>query len=253
MKNFFKYAQYYNILYKEKDYKKEVVYVDRLIRRYSAKRNKTLLDIGCGTGNHDFWFLTKGYKVAGIDKSSEMISIARNQKLPKTRMQFYVADARSFALKRKFDIAVLLFHVMSYLTTNEAVMGSLKNIHKHLIKDGLFIFDFWYGPAVLTQGPSLIVKNLMEGENYIKRTATPKINFNDNLVDIHYKIEVKNKRSILKKAFSERHVMRYFFLPELYLMLEVAGFKVLNCLKWMSFEKGVSENSWSGVIIAKKE
>ena len=253
MKNFSKYAQYYNTLYKGKGYKKEADYVDRLIRQYSAKRSKTLLDIGCGTGNHDSWFLTKGYKVAGIDRSSKMISIAKNQKLPKTRIQFYTASARSFVLPKKFDVAVSLFHVMSYLTTNEAVIDSLKNIYKHLIKDGLFIFDFWYGPAVLTQGPSLIVKNFMEGENSIKRTATPKINFNDNIVDINYRIEIRNKRNILKKAFTERHVMRYFFLPELYLMLEITGFKALNCLEWLSLEKDVSQRSWSGVIIAKKE
>jgi len=253
MKNFSQYAQYYNILYKEKDYEKEVDYVDRLIRKYSAKDNKTLLDIGCGTGNHDFWFLTKGYKVAGIDQSSEMISIAKNQKLPKTRVQFYTANARSFVLRKKFDVAVSLFHVMSYLTTNEAAIDTLKNIYKHLIKDGLLVFDFWYGPAVLTQRPSLIVKNLIEGESFIKRTATPKINFNANIVDIHYQIEIKNKRNILKKVFTEHHLMRYLFLPELYLMLEIAGFKVLNCLKWMSLGEGVSESSWSGVIIAKKE
>lgn len=252
MKNFIQYAQYYNILYKEKDYKKEVDYVDRLIRQYSAKHNKTLLDIGCGTGNHDLWFSKKGYKVVGIDKSSEMISIAKNQKLPKPRMQFYTANACSFALKRKFDIAISLFHVMSYLTTNEVVINSLRNIYKHLKKNGLFIFDFWYGPAVLTQKPSLIVKKLMENETFIKRTAIPKINFNDNIVDIHYQIEIKNRINNLKKAFTERHVMRYFFLPELYLMLEMTGFKALNCLEWMSLEKGASEDSWSGVIIAKK-
>ncbi len=252
MKNFLQYAQYYNILYKEKGYQGEVDYVDRLIRQYSKKHNKTLLDIGCGTGNHDFWFSKKGYKVVGIDKSSEMISIAKNQKLPKTRVQFYTADACSFVLKRKFDIAVSLFHVMSYLTTNEVAINSLRNVYKHLKKDGLFIFDFWYGPAVLTQGPSLIIKKLKEGESSIKRTAIPKINFNDNIVDIHYRIEIKNNRNNFKKAFTERHVMRYFFLPELYLMLEMTGFKVLNCLEWMSLEKDASESSWSGVIIAKK-
>lgn len=252
MKNFIQYAQYYNILYKEKDYKKEVEYVDRLTRQYSAKHNKTLLDIGCGTGNHDLWFSAKGYKVAGIDSSSRMISIAKNQELPKNRIQFYTANSRSFTLRKKFDVAVSLFHVMSYLTTNEAAVNTLRNVYKHLVKDGLFIFDFWYGPAVLTQGPSLIVKNFKDGENSIKRTATPKINFNANTVDVHYRIEIKNKTNNLKKIFTERHLMRYFFLPELYLMLGMTGFKVLDRLEWMSLKKDVSESSWSGVIIAKK-
>ena len=80
----------------------------------------------------------------------------------------------------------------------------------------------------------------------------PKINFNEDTVDIHYKISIKNKKSNFKEEINEHHIMRYFFLPELYSMLEITGFKVVNRLEWMSLKKDVSEDSWSGVIIAKK-
>ncbi len=252
MKNFIKYAQYYNILYKDKDYKKEVDYVDHLIRRCAGNRKRILLDIGCGTGEHDFWFVKKGYQVVGIDRSSKMIAIARNKVPAGNHAEFYIRDVSKFTLSKKFDAAVSLFHVMSYLAVNEVFIESLKNIYNHLKKGGLFIFDFWYGPAVLTQRPSLIVKKLTNGESFIKRTAIPKINFNEDVVDIHYKLSIKNKNNHFKEEITEHHMMRYFFLPELYLMLAMAGFRVIKCLKWMSLKEGVSQNSWSGVIIAKK-
>lgn len=251
MKNFAEYAQYYDLLYADKNYKKEADYVDSLIKRYSAKRANSLLDIGCGTGSHDFWFVKKGYKVAGIDKSGKMTAIAKKRK-PSDEIEFFTSDASKFTMPDKFDTAVALFHVMSYLTTNAVFLKSLKNIHKHLKNCGILIFDFWYGPAVLTQKPVKKIKNMSGGGIAIRRTATPEINFNENTVNVRYKSLVLNKINGKTAAINEEHKMRYFFLPELYLMLGLAGFKVIKVLKWMSLTEKASERTWSAVIIAKK-
>jgi len=252
MKNFAKYAQFYDLLYNDKNYRGEVDYVDRLIRQYSAKRGKTLLDIGCGTGNHDIWFAKKGYRVTGIDRSREMIAIARDKASVKNNLRFYMRDASKFILRRKFDVAVSLFHVMSYMTANRTIIKSLENIRRHLNKSGLFIFDFWHGPAVLTKRPALKTKIVKDGERLIRRTAVPNMDVNMHTVDVRYEINAKSKKGCLGKGINERHVMRYFFLPELYSMLETAGFEVMKCLKWMSSNKPPDSNCWSGVIIARK-
>lgn len=253
MNNFVKYARYYDLLYRDKDYKKETDYVDSLIKRYSRRSVKTLFDVGCGTGGHALWFAKKGYKIVGIDKSREMISIARKAALKEDRAEFKVSDVSNLSLHKKFDVAVSLFHVMSYLTTNEKFAESLKNINSQLKKGGLFIFDFWYGPAVLAQRPSKRIKDASDELAIIRRLAVPKININQDTVDVFYKNSILSKDNKLIKIVKERHSMRYFFLPELSLMLGLAGFKMVKCLKWMSFEEGVSEDSWSGVIVAKKD
>lgn len=253
MKNFVKYARYYDLLYRDKDYKKEADYVDSLIRRYSGKRNKTLLDVGCGTGGHAIWFAKKEYRVVGIDKSREMISTARERLSDDNRVEFKVLDASRFSLPRKFDIAVSLFHVMSYLTTNEAFVESLANIRSQLKKGGLFIFDFWYGPAVLAQRPARRIKEASDAFVAIRRVATPKINFNENTVDVDFRSEVLNKNNQSAQVIRERHKMRYFFLPELDFMLRNAGFKIVKSLKWLSLKEGLTPKSWSGVIIAKRD
>lgn len=252
MNNFVKYARYYNLLYKDKDYQREVDYVDRLIKCYFGTRNSTLLDIGCGTGNHDILFAKKGYRVVGIDKARGMIDIARKRITQGQRIEYCVSDISKLDLRRKFDVAVSLFHVMSYLTTNGIFIKSLRNIHKHLKKSSLFIFDFWYGPAVLTQMPGKRTKTITDKTINIRRMSVPKIDFNANTVDINYKIAALNKKNGLTENINEVHKMRYFFLPELDLMLKNAGFKIIKSLKWMSFKEGLSENSWSAVIIARK-
>jgi len=253
MMNFVKYAQYYNFLYKDKDYRKEADYVERLIKRYSGKRNRTLLDIGCGTGNHDIWFAKKGYQVVGVDKARKMIDIARKRITAGQRVEFCVSDISKLVLRRKFDAAVSLFHVMSYLTTNDIFIKSLRSIYKHLKKGSLFIFDFWYGPAVLTQRPVRRAKSIVDKNIDIRRTTIPNFDFNENTVDVNYKVTALNKKSGLIEIVNEVHKMRYFFLPELDFMLKQSGFKIVKSFKWLSISNPLSPASWSGVVVAKRE
>lgn len=75
---FKKYAKYYDLFNKDKDYGKEADYVHALIQKY-APDAKAILDLGCGTGQHDFFLAEKGYSVIGVDMSEEMLSIANTQ------------------------------------------------------------------------------------------------------------------------------------------------------------------------------
>ena len=74
-KVFLDYSKYYDLIYKDKDYQREADFVISLIRRYCPGA-KSILSLGCGTGNHDFLFSQSGYEVTGVDLSEEMIRIA---------------------------------------------------------------------------------------------------------------------------------------------------------------------------------
>src|SRR5512136_1906001 len=69
------YSRYYNLLYKDKDYKGEADYVHRLIEKHRPGA-KSILDLGCGTGRHDLLLAEKGYAVTGVDMSEDMLGVA---------------------------------------------------------------------------------------------------------------------------------------------------------------------------------
>lgn len=252
MNIFVEYANYYDLLYQDKDYKKEVGYVVSLIKRYGKNNTREIIDIGCGTGNHDYWLARKGYRVVGIDRSFEMIDIAKSRVGENSKIKFYKADATRFNLKHSFDAAISLFHVMSYQISNESLRRSFKNVYLHLKKNGLFIFDFWYGPAVLSEKPKMRVKEIKDRDTIIERIAIPTMYPNKNLVDIQYAIVIKDKKGKVVKRVKEIHSLRYFFLPELHFMLSCVGFKIIANLPWLSFKKELNAKSWSGVLIARK-
>ncbi|MGZ7180607.1 MAG: class I SAM-dependent DNA methyltransferase, partial [Halobacteriota archaeon] len=77
---FDRYAQYYDLFYRDKNYTDEVDYVDALIEKYALGKPATILDLGCGTGGHAVLLAKKGYDVTGVDRSDAMLAIAGEKK-----------------------------------------------------------------------------------------------------------------------------------------------------------------------------
>src|ERR1051325_10396521 len=84
------------------------------------------------------------------------------QALHAERVRFVKGDARNVRLGRRFGAVISLFHVMSYQTTNEDLSASFITAREHLERGGIFLFDCWYGPGVLTDRPSVTVKHLSD-------------------------------------------------------------------------------------------
>ena len=79
MKNYNKlYSNTYDIFNKDKKYKEESKFIDKIIQKYK-KNSKSILELGTGTGSHAI-FLAKKYNYTGVEKSSEMIKICEEKK-----------------------------------------------------------------------------------------------------------------------------------------------------------------------------
>lgn len=244
------YSQYYDLLYSDKDYQTEVAYVDKLIKQSNPKA-KTILELGCGTGNHAELLFKKGYTIHGIDLSKEMLNIAEKKRKGKeNKLEFTHSNIQTLNLNNQFDIVISLFHVMSYQSTNKELMKVFEVVKKHLKKDGIFIFDFWYGPAVLTDLPTTRIKRLENKDIKVTRIAEPILNAQKNIVDVNYDIFIKEKKSSKILEEKELHKMRYFFDTELELICAQNGFSILEKFGWLS-NKTPDFNSWNVVWILK--
>ena len=249
MTNFKEYANYYNLLYKDKDYQSEVDYIEGLIREYASGSTIEMLDLGCGTGRHDELFVQKGYKVTGVDLSEQMIAIAKSSR--GQNMQYIVDDVRTVLLDKQFDVLVSLFHVASYQTTNNDFEQYLQTAYTHLKPGGIFIFDFWYGPAVLTDLPQNKCKKVEDELLLIERFTEPLFRPNENIVDVTFNVIVENKRQATIQKTKELHSMRYWFLPELHAIIAKNNFSTLCQYKWMT-KDDLGFDSWYGVMVVRK-
>lgn len=245
------YSKYYDLLYQDKDYQTEVNYVASLIQQCSLEAY-SILDLGCGTGKHAELFCERGFSVHGVDLSLDMLTIAEKRRVGKeSQLSFSYANIQNLELNKKFDVVTSLFHVMSYQNSNEELIQVFKVAKEHLVDDGILIFDFWYGPAVLTDLPTTRIKRLENDQIQVTRLAEPVLYAQKNIVDVHYNIFIKNKetQSFLEKK--ELHSMRYLFDTELELICNEVGFDILNKYEWMSHNTP-NFNSWNVVWILKK-
>ena len=254
MSVFGKYSQYYDLLYKDKDYNAEVEYIAKLIDLHSPQ-SKTILDLGSGTGIHDFLLAKKGFKVTGVDISGNMIAEANSKLISdyssqKDSLNFNVGDIRTWESEEKFDVVVSLFHVMSYQVSNEDVKKALSTVKKHLKPNGLFIFDFWYGSGVLNDPPAIRVKRLENAYNLVTRLAEPKMYPNENAVDVNYTILVRDKSDDTIEEFRETHKMRYFFFPELREFTNNLEAKSISLYEWLGLNEPKID-SWTACMVIK--
>ena len=156
MKVFNRLAEYYDLIYSFKNYEAESKYIHQLIKKYSLQ-TKDLLNLGCGTGNHDFFLQEKGYAITGIDLSKPMIAKAKakskKKQIPLSKLSFLANDILTTRLPKKFDAVISLFYALNYFTTKTSMKKAIGVASNHLSSGGLFIFDSWYKPAVLHLKP----------------------------------------------------------------------------------------------------
>lgn len=250
METFQDYAYYYNAFYQDKDYKAEAEQVDVLLKKYGNHICK-VMNFGCGTGRHDLELSNIGYRCTGIDVSPLMIEIARkNAQEQKADILFGVSDIRNFEPAEQYDAVISLFHVMSYQTRNEDILSAFQSARKALVPGGVFLFDVWYGPGVLSDKPSVRVKEIEDAENKLVRIARPIMHDKENVVDVCYEVFVMNKQTGNTKVINEVHNMRYFFRPELEFLLRKAGFELVDNLDCQTMEE-TDYSSWTSYFIAR--
>lgn len=250
MEVFQDYAYYYNAFYQDKDYQAEGAQIDLLLKKYGNHVN-TLINYGCGTGKHDIELSRLGYHCTGVDMSSVMIDIAReNAHNEQMDISFAVADIRSYEPQLKYDAVISLFHVMSYQNDNNDILAAFQSARKALNKDGLFLFDVWYGSGVLSDKPAVRVKKIEDDKYKLIRIARPIMHEKKNVVDVCYEVLVIDKETAVTKVINEVHNMRYFFRPELQFLLKQSGFELVDNLDCQTLGE-TDYRSWTSYFVAR--
>ena len=236
-----KFAKYYDDVYYDKDYSKECNFIKKILKKNNVSGTR-ILDLGCGTGGHALLLSKTGFNVTGVDLSKQMITLAKTKaKNSKFPPNFVHGDMTNVVLEQKYDICIAMFSSLCYLTNISVLKKALLNIFKHLKKDGILIFDFWNGNAVLHQMPSTKKKIIKNKSLKILRTSSPELNIRHQTCAINYQFSIYQNSKLIDK-FSETHTMRYHFMDDLYEYLKESGFSNID-FKPTVHKKNSSKNN----------
>ncbi len=223
-------ACYYDMIYHDLvDYKDECDYIEKIWQKHGTGKVRSVLDVGCGTGNHAFILSRRGYGVTGIDRSREMLNVARQKARGLTiNPVFRKMDMRQIKLGRTFDAAVVLFWGFGYLQKDRDVKSFLSAVRGH-IPDGLLIYEFWQSSAVRPEASKPTGHNTWDRirdrrkNRLLIRLNKSKYDPETKILTITFETYVlETKKSKLIDSFSESHQARTYSISEMKRLLTVS-------------------------------
>ena len=247
MSSYCDFAEVYDRLMSDVDYKARTEYLLKLFRKY-GKVPTLLLDVACGTGGFSNQMAKKGIEVIGIDMSEEMLGIAReNSAEMGLDVLFLCQKAEELDLYGTVDGAVCCMDSVNHITDIKKLKKAMERVSLFLEKDCLFIFD---------------VNTVYKHENV--------------LADNTFVIDEDDIYCVWQNEFDEKKLMTHIYLDffceqddgsytrmgedfyerayteeELKQILLESGFELLDVLGDMS-ERAASDNDERAIYIARK-
>ncbi|MBN1890308.1 MAG: class I SAM-dependent methyltransferase [Thermoflexales bacterium] len=249
------YAEQYDLLYGDKDYEAECDMLEGVFKQYASAPVHSVLDLGCGTGNHTLPLARRGYQVTGVDLSAEMLAHARlkaQANLPPQTPHmptFQTGDVRTVELDQQFDAVLMMFAVLGYQATNDDVLAALGTVRRHLRPGGLFVGDVWYGPAVLNVRPSERVKVIPTEDGKVIRVASGVLDSYRHLCEVRYLVWRLAGQQVVNES-AEAHWMRYFFPQELALFMSQANLRLLDIRAFGDMTQSPNDTTWNVLFVS---
>lgn len=129
------YPELYDAIQAEWEYDRDLSFVES--RTESTDRTlETVLEIGCGTGEHTRRFVAEGFDVTGVDPHAGMLDRARS-KCDATFLQGGLPD---LPVDDQFDVVVAIRGVINHIAPSELAF-SLQSMVDALAEGGILVFD----------------------------------------------------------------------------------------------------------------
>jgi SAM-dependent methyltransferase len=245
------YANQYDELVVDKDYRQECDLIEQVFERFGNGKIRTIVDFGCGTGNHSIPLAQRSYQITGVDVSADMLNVARlKSKDLGNRVTWLEGDVRNVEAGGPFDAGLFMFAVLGYQLSNEDMMATLNNARRHIRPGGLLAFDVWYGPAVLSMKPSDRVKILPVVGGKVIRVVNSQLDPRHHSCTVRYHLW-RIIGDQVEAESEESHVVRYFFPMELELMLNQSGFELESLTGFPTLDKPADETTWNVIGVAR--
>jgi SAM-dependent methyltransferase len=242
------YASAYDVMYADKSNAAECDAVVALFRKFGDGRISRILDLGCGTGRHAFEFARRGFDVTGVDFSEAMLTRAREHG-PAGAIDLIQGDARTYRGAAPFDAVLMNFNVLGYMSSNEDFTAALATARANLRQGGIFVADFWYGPAVVIDPPGERLREIAAGDSKFLRYSRGVHEPDRQCVRIAIRvIEMQDGR--IRADSEEVHTMRYFFPLELDLAFQSRGLHLAALTGYPDIEKPANANEWLAALAA---
>ncbi|TFE31630.1 class I SAM-dependent DNA methyltransferase [Cohnella luojiensis] len=263
MRTYRQFAAVYDRLMEEMPYSDWMSFARRCWDNYGMP--KTVVDLGCGTGNMAIPLARSGFSVFGIDISSEMLSVALNKwDEPTSRggyrddpgtVRWLQQDMRDWDLPQPVDSVISFCDCLNYLTDPQDIQATFRQTYAGLAPGGLFLFDV-HSPRQLERYAD--EQPFVYDEKDVAYLWTCEYDPSRKEIEHSLTFFIQEESSSgngvvgpLYSRFEESHVQRAYDPEWIAEQLSDAGFEILHRVADFTWEKP-SEESERLFYVARK-
>jgi len=229
---------------------RELEFIEHCFKEMSGRKIQDILDAGSGTGLFSIPLAKKGYKVTGVDLSSEMNKVARgNAEKEGVSLKIVEGDMQSLPFSEEFDAVICMGDAFQYLLTDEAIDAAVQCFHKALRKKGILIIRITNFLAMMEDFKDVVILPIETEDALILRIFKyfiDEIGAVMNRVD--FDLIYKDGKT---KAVYEEHKFRILSLHEMKRFLSDATFKKIKRFRGVG-EGGVKVKASKLMFVALK-
>ena len=221
-------ARYYDSEHADKT--EDMEFYSELAEEYGAP----VLIIGSGTGRLMLHLAQEGHDVHGIEIEAAMLERAQNKRdaMPhlKDKLTFHHGDALKIPLDGKFKLAIIPYNTLMHFTTQEAQRTLLTRLRDWVEEGGALVIDLPNaGEAFGAPDTEAVTleRTFLEGEtgHLVMQQSVSRIDRAEQLMQVTWIYDEIGDEGEVRRTMVPV-LIRYFFLAELRLLLEVSGFEI---------------------------
>ena len=237
---------YDKLMREDIDYDKWTDYIEDIFAHF-GKKPGLICDLACGTGTFTVNLAKRGYDMIGVDKSPQMLNLAREKAVNEGLDILFLAQSfTKLDLYGGCDAFLCMLDGFNYVLSPKTLFEIAKKIKTCFLEPGgIMIFD---------------LSSFYKLENYIGNNTfiydkdgifyawENKFHKKSGISDMYMNFFVKSGKSY--KRFSERHLQKAYTEVEIKKIFLAAGFDSVESFSPLSFSP-VKKTDMRNVFVAR--
>lgn len=200
----------------------------------AAEHDGPILDVGCGTGRVLLHMAQEGHSVHGVDDSAQMLAVLARKldAFPhlRTFVTYAQADILTYEAPQPYALILLSYNALMHFHDQDRQIALLNNLRRMVDEDGLLVIDLPNaGETFATQDTDAILLDrsfidpetghlvMLQSHSYLDRTT--------QRLRVQWIYDEIGEDGTVKRLVVP-HILRYYFQPEIALLLQVTGWEV---------------------------
>ncbi len=208
----------------------------RFLRLALPDGDRRILELACGTGRVGIPLAEQGYRITGLDLSSEMLSVfraklSRIDAAASERITLVHANMADFSLAERFDAVIVPFRGFQALTTQEDAVSALAAMRRHLLPGGIVIIDVFssYGhPDEGSPGRHVDWVRRIPATGRTVTRSRRRIHVDRESQVLYSEVSFHVHGDGEDHTLTDQFALRYYFRYQLEVLLASGGYEILH-------------------------